>query len=311
VRGTSGLIEDSRDESRTPAAQTWEGDRSDGFITNHQTIFKLTPLKFRTDEKKIGFMITSMRKMAQTWVAAYELLPEEDKPPFMFNYALFIQELRDSFGETDEANIIATKLENLEMSTGAQGFKEYWTEFQSYVECLHYNDAVNMRLFRKGLALYIKDILTYLQQELETFNELRKAAQNINNRYFERQVERKREQARVLANQTLVGGQKGVSNWSNRDSRDLQKPNSGRTTMEGRPNGHRPLLSEAERQRRQDNRLCFVCGEKDHNTGNCPKATKVAAEWVRAAALVEQVNEEASLTDYEYVGDDVSDSGNE
>ena len=63
---------------------------------NHQTIFKLTPSKFKTDEKKIGLMISSMRKTAQTWVAAYELLPEEDKPPFMFNYALFIQELRDS-----------------------------------------------------------------------------------------------------------------------------------------------------------------------------------------------------------------------
>jgi hypothetical protein len=281
---------------------------------NHQTIFKLTPSKFKTDEKKIGFMIASMRKTAQTWVAAYELLPEEDKPPFMFNYALFIQELRDSFRETDEANAIATKLENLEMSTGSQGFEEYWTEFQSYVQRLRYNDAVNMRLFRKGLAPYIKDKLTYLQQEPETLNELQKAAQNINNRHFERQAERKREQARALTNQTLVGGQKGLSSWSTRDSRDLQKSNAngpGRTTAEGRPGGPRPPLSEAERQRRQENRLCFVCGDKDHNARNCPKATKVAAERLRAAALEEEANEEASLTDYEYVGDNVSESGNE
>lgn len=311
TRGASGLLEDSRDEPRTPTAQTWEGDRDElnGFIMNHQTIFKLTPSKFRTDEKKIGFMITSMRKTAQTWVSAYELLPEEDKPPFMFNYALFIQELRDSFGETDETNIIATKLENLEMSTGPQGFEEYWTEFQSYVQRLRYNDSVNMRLFRKGLPPYIKDKLTYLQQEPATLNELRKAAQNINNRHLERQAERKREQARALANQTLGGAQKGVSSWS---ARDLQKTGGAKPTgAEARSSGPRPPLSDAERQRRQDNRLCFVCGDKEHSARNCPKATKVVAERIRAAALMEEVNEEATLTDYEYVEDDTSDSGNE
>jgi hypothetical protein len=167
----------------------------------------------------------------------------------MFNYELLIQELRDSFGETDEANAIATKLENLEMSTGAQGFEEYWTEFQSHAQRLRYNDVVNMRLFRKGLAPYIKDKLTYLQQEPGTLNELRKATQNINNRHSKRQAECKREQARAMATQTLEGGTKGVSSWNGRDSRDLQRPGVARPSpgMRRPPGaiGPRPPLSGA------------------------------------------------------------------
>ena len=158
--------------------------------------------------------------------------------------------------------------------------------------------------FKRGLVACIKDELARISPEPVTLGALRREVQRIDNRYWRREEEKKRDAARSQP-QAKKEGKKSTS--TNNPSSSNSSPNSPKpantspqsqtqsnnnkssTSNKSSSNkksyvdklGANGRLSEAEYKRRKENGLCMFCGAAGHKVSECRK--RKAAEASRTA----------------------------
>ena len=148
--------------------------------------------------------------------------------------------------------------------------------------------------FYEGLPARLKDEICRGDGKPNTLSELRKKAQNIDARHWERVQEHSREQ-----NLHPPSQQKTQPSPSNNSSNNISKPVQPNSSNNSQSSGSKSRksketlkpqltkpdltgkldskgkLTQQEQQRRIDNNLCLFCGKPGHKVPDCP--TKLAS----------------------------------
>ena len=149
--------------------------------------------KFEDDSRKVNFALSYLRDIAQEWFepGISGLTPEP--PLWLTDWEAFLDELRRNFGLFDEEGSAEHELNNLRMRDN-QRISDYLVRFSGLsVRCPWGEPALRYR-FYKGLPLRIKDELSKDEGKPRKLEVMRRAAQNIDARYWEHVQERTRDQ---------------------------------------------------------------------------------------------------------------------
>ena len=183
---------------------------------------------FEDGSRRATFALSYLQDVAQEWFEPGISSLTDDYPEWLDNWDLFVDKLQTNFGPFDESANVEHKLTNLQMKD-SQCILEYLVCFNSLaVRCLWGESTLRYR-FYEGLPAHLKDKICRGNGKLNMLSELRKKAQNIDARHWERVQERSWEQNTCLPNQ-----QKTQSSSSNNTSNNISKPaqpNSGNNSQ--------------------------------------------------------------------------------
>lgn len=195
-----------------------------------------------------------------------------------------IEYLRINYGDPDEKGTARRKLKGVRQNGSASA---YFAELQQYIAILGWKEQEQIvdRAI-DGLKPHLKDEIARSGLLPQTLAELIDFVIPLDNRLYERDIERKhegREQAktttRVLSSTTVttpISTSRPFASYRDQTTKDTT--GLGKTTenvvhtsrLTAPATYPRPaILSDAERQRRRDNRLCYRCGAPDHISAEC------------------------------------------
>ena len=207
------------------------------------------------------------------------------RPLFLQVYDDFVAYLKTNFGDPDEKGTARRKLKALRQTNSASA---YFSEFQQYIAILGWIDQdpiVDKAI--DGLKPTLKDELAQSGRRPGTLTELIDFIIPLDNRLYEREQERKREQKddkdvkpRLVAENTrsttTTTVQQSSANLGN--NQVLQQPlrqqgTFANTFQRPSPNptsgGPRGPLTNEERQKRLAEGQCLYCGKLGHDSRDC------------------------------------------
>jgi hypothetical protein len=244
--------------------------------------------EFQDDTKRVTFALSYLRDVAQEWFEPGLSGLTDTYPPWLDSWDLFVDELQNNFGPFDESADVEHELTNLRMKD-TQRISDYLVRFNSLaVRCPWGEPALRYR-FYEGLPARRKDKICKGDGKPHTLAELRKKAQNIDARYWERAQERSREQTQRPSTQQKTpssntssttpqttskpapsssGSTSQASGSKPGKPKEAPKPQSTKPDLTGKLDS-RGKLTQQERQRRIDNDLCMFCGKKGHKVQDC------------------------------------------
>ncbi|KAH8103777.1 hypothetical protein DFH11DRAFT_1520191 [Phellopilus nigrolimitatus] len=140
----------------------------------------------------------------------------------------------------------------------------YIVQFQRHAPLTGYNAVSLANEFYRGLPERIKDTISIFGRP-RGYDELKRLAIDVDHRYWERESERLRTSRSRGTNTSKPSNANPPSEpatGTNNGTRTTNPPNPA-ILKEGK-------LTPEERQRRQTNRLCMVCGDGSHQVETCP-----------------------------------------
>jgi hypothetical protein len=233
-------------EPKVPLPEKFDGDRRKfrGFINQMELVFLINPSRYQTPASKVGVIGTLLKDKALAWFTPF--LENTAKHQELLNdYDSFRTLLEDTFGEKDRALVAAARLNLLRQ--GNRPASAYASDFRQLASDLTWNDSALIHSFRLGLSSQVKDMLVHHPQPA-TLDAMISLAISVDNRLFEHRQEMRR--ASPLP---------------------PTRPAIGPTPMEIGAVGHK-RLSDEEKQRRRDLKLCMYCGSDQHLRPQCPLA---------------------------------------
>lgn len=298
-------------EPKVKDPETFSGQREqlNAFLTECTLVFELQPSRFPDDRTKVNYMISLLRGTALMAIRPH--LTAAIRPRFLNDYDEFVLHMSTNFGDPDERGTARRKLKALRQTGSASA---YFSELQQYVAILGWLDQepiVDRAI--EGLKPSLKDELAREKDRPATLAELIKYVVPLDNRLYEREQERKREQKDDKDNSgkqqnRQTTGNSGTGNTTNNPNRQTStkvvethvtagnyRPTTANTTSFQRTstfNNTRGPLSAEEKQRRINEGLCLWCGVKGHISRDCPDLkARDAARAAQLKAAVEQSGE--------------------
>jgi hypothetical protein len=255
------------------------------FLTQVSMVIKLQPNRYPTERSKVLYTASFLRDTAFLWFQPN--LEKDPEPEMMTSYKKFCRALRDTFGDPDaeataERNIFSLRQKGLASS--------YISEYQCNSTLTQWNDhALAAQSTEDSKKDSTMRLLIARVERPHTLKEMMDTALRIDNRLYERSLERGSE-TQFTSTTTIstrsFGGNKSYSNNNNFTPRS--SPSTGTTTSttytrqsfpsrNDRPSSSLPInnrgkLTIEEYQRRKDQDLCLYCGAKDHPVAKCPLA---------------------------------------
>ena len=284
-------------EPKVKDPETFNGQRDllNAFITECTLIFELQPSRFTNDRTMIGYMVALLRGTALMAVRPH--LVAEIRPSFLLSYPVFIEYLKTNFGDPDEKGTARRKLKLLRQTSSASA---YFSEFQQYIAILGWIDQdpiIDKAV--EGLKPSLKDELARHGRRPDTLTELIEFVIPLDNRLFERDQERHREQgdkgivAKKQGYNAVVTGNTVTSQVT---STKFTEPQLKSTTMTPQPSSNTTYqrtsgkLSEEVRQGRMDRGECLWCGIAGHLARDCPELKKRDQNRANLRAVREAAN---------------------
>jgi hypothetical protein len=253
------------------------------FIFQCQLYFRNSD--FDSDSKKVTFVLSYLRDIAQEWFEP-GISGLTDEPPEWFdNWEAFLDELRTNFGPYDKIGDAEHELTNLRMRDG-QRASDYLVHFSGLaLRCSWGEPALRYR-FYEGLPPWIKDELSKSKKP-RTLQVLKQKVQDIDARYWERTQERSREQqnrqnppksstssASTVPSTTPKFIPRSEFHLEQKPRPKDLKLTTPRVDLSGKLDS-KGKLTQQEWQRRIDKNLCLFCGGSGHWTNTCPvKSTR-------------------------------------
>lgn len=262
------------------------------FLVACNNAFRADPDTFRLQDKRVSYALSYLRGSAQRHFDTQ--LEDEEEPGFMppdwlTDWTRFVEELRDMFGDPNAETTAEAELDSLRMRTN-QKFADFLVEFNTLSSQVNWGDRALRHRLKHALPDRIKDSLA-LVQEPDPFADWKRLVQSIDQRYWERQADIRRETRPSNTNRgTSIGNQRTPAQGP---------PSSSATTFpRDAPNGPpvaRHLtaqggLTQTERDRRIAQGLCLYCGGQGHKATECSKARKAREKTGRAAQTSESIS---------------------
>ena len=261
-------------KSHRPKAR--EPDRFSGRDTSKvQTFILQCTLYFQNDleayvedYKKINTAISFFEDLAMNWITPFLYI--DPRPEILEDWGVFVRTLHDMFGDRDIMILAQSKLDALKMLDQHHA-PRYIIEFAQWAPLTGYNEVALMRTFYNGLPERLKDKLSDIETPT-TFADLRQTIQRLDARYWKRQYEK--EPPRRATNKPAekpkdqkpaASGNATASTSKTPETKAKAKP---QLNSAGR-------LSDEERRRRMENKLCLYCAAPDHIRANCPTAPQM------------------------------------
>ena len=270
------------------------------FLVQCQLNFLDRPGAFRSDSRKINYVLSFLRGFALEWFEP--MILDGENHQVLSNYKTFVSQLTENFGPYDAVREAEFELERLRMRED-QKLTKYTISFNRFAAVVHWDEYALQRQFYKGLASRIKDELARVNRA-DTLRGLREQASAIDSRYWARQQEISRDSVKAptpnnnnkkeTSDNSKSSTPAGAVSKSDKPS-DKRPANSGSNvgtsgskSAEGSGNsggssdakkshlGQDGKLTPEERQRRFDNNLCLFCGAAGHKANECRKRTSRA-----------------------------------
>jgi hypothetical protein len=289
------------------------------FLTQCEIYFRANPTKFRSDEKKVMFAFSYLTKNMLEWFEQKFEVIKSARPQFGFlasgdgnddydklfhtaapsrrrpnpnewatNWDAFVTKIKMYFGPADDEAEAKRRLTSLNMNSDER-INWYNLRFNRYAICTGWDNQALCYRYYEGFSDRLKDAITS-EGKLKTFEKMRTLAIKRDQRYWERQGERKKSDLRPQksessSHQLSASAQSSSSGscFSNQKKSDNSKAKASSASSSLAPNfldeklGKDGKLTEAERTRRMENNLCLFCGIAGHHAKDCKKAMKAQA----------------------------------
>ena len=247
---------DDRGGIKAKNPDTYSGGSKDleRFIAQCQLYFMIMRKDFRSETEKVLFAGGHLRGPAADWFTPFirdlsnngsEKARKETRNIFaQFNN--FEEELNRLYGNRDKQKAALRNIKQLRQGTSAS---QYTASFRRYALDSGLNEVGQMDFYYGGLKDSIKDEIAR-DDPAENLNELIDRAIRIDERFFERRLER---------------GHIGAGYKANSGSQ--RKPYYGPQPMD--LSATRGPLSQKDRDHRMKNNLCLYCGKAGHRANAC------------------------------------------
>lgn len=323
---------DSAVKHRTP--DTFSGTdpyKLRSFLAQCELYFRANSKKFPNDEKKVLFAFTYLSDVALEWFeqkfanAQHSFIPdsasqgrdEEDEEEaaeyittlgqvrarryreneWVTSWEAFVYEISIHFGPADDEGDAERQLNNLTMPSDKR-IIWYNIRFNRYSARTGWDDRALCYRYYNGLPDRLQDAITS-DGKPRRLSEMKKLALKWDQRYWERQGERRKQSDKdkkpqkpanttsssTSANTSSSPQSASASNNNNRAKNPAPKHNSSNSASSASGNknslsdklGSDGKLTPAERARRLANNLCLFCGNAGHRASECRKAMKARA----------------------------------
>ncbi|CCO32019.1 Retrotransposon-derived protein PEG10 AltName: Full=Embryonal carcinoma differentiation-regulated protein [Rhizoctonia solani AG-1 IB] len=212
---------------------------------------RLSMSQFDTDEDVITFLLVNMEGAASAWALPHLANIGTDKATIT-TVAEFDEAFERAFFDPDEQRAAERKITSLiQTSTTAA----YATEFRTLLMSLDWNDAALQAQFYKGLHWHVKQQLAQKEDQPRDLEALIAAAIRIDNVRRELEISRPPRENRT----------KSTTPSTTTRAANTGTPRIDSDRLKADPN----YVSETERQRRRDEKLCIKCGKAGHRFAEC------------------------------------------
>lgn len=276
-RGTSAKLADP------PKFTGSDRKRLKSWIAHVRLKISTEESKFETEQAKVAYALSFLSDIAFTHYEQDIIkgLGSNSTPKHLQSLDSFLEHLEDNFGDKGSENSAIRELMELKQGNGPT--YQYYTKFSHITPLLSWEGTAFRDLFYRGLKDDVKDQLA--QSPLpETLEELAAKAIEIDNRLYERRMEKKTHSSSSLPSSSKNSSSKptrppGSNSYSTRptysSSNTTSRPSNHSTPapMEIDAASPRKRLTTQEKQRRKDQNLCLYCGKAGHYSPNCPAKT--------------------------------------
>jgi hypothetical protein len=298
------LLANTLQQPREPSSvssKVREPDQFDGqdprklrtFLMQLELNFNDRPSVFRQDRTKVNYALSYLKGTALEWFEPGLVGPGGRlQPSWLSDWSTFVDQLRVNFGPHDPTGEAEAELERLHMKENHR-ITKYNVDFARLAAQCEWGEAALRYQYYRGLPARIKDEISRIGKPV-LLSGLRKLAQDIDGRYHERRSEISRENPKP----SKPDSSKPASEQQQSKPSSSNPPTSGKSSDKkpdhseraaAKSNTPRPSapasrspelqgklgkdgkLTQEERQRRFDNKLCMFCGGAGHIAKDCNK----------------------------------------
>ncbi|CCO34837.1 Retrotransposon-derived protein PEG10 AltName: Full=Embryonal carcinoma differentiation regulated protein [Rhizoctonia solani AG-1 IB] len=235
---------------------------------------RLSATQFNSEEDIVTFLLVNMEGSASAWALPHLANMGSNKATITTAME-FDTAFSRAFFDPDEQRAAERKITNLVQTTTTAA---YATEFRTLLMSLDWNDAALRAQFYKGLHWQVKQQLAQKETQPQDLEELVSAATRIDNVRRELEISRPPRENRSKPAATTTA-------TTSRTNHGTPRVNSER--LKADPN----YVSEAERQRRRDEKLCIKCGKAGHRFAECRTGWKGPDKGKETAKIAETESE--------------------
>jgi hypothetical protein len=185
---------------------------------------------------------------ARTWALPHLEELQHGRDPFGGIWQTFVDQFSRRFAPLDTAESAREALKKIRQ--GKVSVPEYMAQFDQHTGQTGWSDADHRQRFYDGLAEFVKDGLALTDRPIGTFDEVRAAAQVIDQRYRQRQAEKK--------GHTTSHTPFGASSDPN-----AMQVDATRTGSTGNNNSNGPKKDRAAYMKHMQGK-CYGCGSTQH-----------------------------------------------
>ncbi|CCO37539.1 Retrotransposable element Tf2 155 kDa protein type 2 [Rhizoctonia solani AG-1 IB] len=230
---------------------------------------RLSVTQFETEEDVITFLLVNMEGSALAWALPHLANIGTNKATIR-SVDNFDRAFERAFFDPDEQRAAERKITSLVQTTTTAA---YATEFRTLLMSLDWNDAALRTQFYKGLHWHVKQQLAQKEDQPRDLETLIAAAIRIDNVHRELEISRppRENRPKPAAATTISRTNPGT-------------PRIDSDRLKADPN----YVSEAERQRRRDEKLCIKCGKAGHRFAECRTGWKGPDKGKETAKVAEE-----------------------
>jgi hypothetical protein len=238
------------------------------FIVHCELFLRTRRYSLLEPEDKVAFVISRLRGRPADWARSLIRI----NSPLLSSWEEFRAEMDSMYMNIYEREDLRNRLEDLKQTGSAIN---YSTEFKTIANTLGIDDESKYIFFKKGLKSTVKTGLAYAS-DVDDFDSLVRRAIIIDQTQYIAEKHEKAEKKPSRSNQPQsLPSRNNTPQQSNTAPRSSGPPRSSSST----PSTPRPPLTNEEKDRREKNGLCRVCGSPDHWKKNCPRhLAKVKSE---------------------------------
>src|SRR5882762_8358812 len=157
------------------------------FLAQCLLTFNTEPRCYQRDEAQVMFVASYLTEAAASWFQPFLLATNQ--PSILSDWAEFVSELTEMFGDPHLASMSEWKLQTLHMRD-IHYVNRYIVDFMKYSADTGWNDTALVHAFYSGLPDRIKDEMVHIGGCPCTFADMKTIALVIDQRYHEHQQEK-------------------------------------------------------------------------------------------------------------------------